>query len=134
MPSFRTPPPYNYGQTAASKSCKDLRSYSDHKQQVVSLSKYNTNGQVKSTAALQYEEVVLDDKKSNRELSWLDQEKFKYSNGLSEKYKISSDQDHRGTMTWVVTQAACLCMKLQMWRTSRSDHQEHQFPMPHPDV
>ncbi|CAL8994727.1 unnamed protein product [Prunus brigantina] len=100
---FRTPPPYNYGQTAASKSCKDLRSYSDHKQQnlqqqVVSLSKYNTNGQVKSTAALQYEEVVLDDKKSNRELSWLDHERLKYSNGLSEKYKISSDQDHKGLL------------------------------------
>ncbi|KAB2624432.1 hypothetical protein D8674_016092 [Pyrus ussuriensis x Pyrus communis] len=85
---FRTPPPYSHAQTAASKSYKDLRSYSDnHKQQyqqqqqqAVSLSKYNTN---------------FDEKRSsNKELTWLDHEKFK----LSEKYKISSELDHKGLL------------------------------------
>lgn len=87
---FRTPPPYNYAQTAASKTYKDLKSHSDHKQQqqqVVSLTKYNANGHVKSSAVSQYEEV-LDDKKSSN----------KYNNPFSEKYKISSDQDHKGLL------------------------------------
>ena len=72
---FRTPPPY-IAQTPT-KSYKDFRSYSDHKQ-VVSLSKY------KSTS-LQNE--ALDEKRNNKDLSWLDDQKFKFSNGLSEKCK-----------------------------------------------
>lgn len=76
---FRTPPPYSQTPT---KSYKDFRSFSDHKQ-VVSLSKCNHNGKVRSIGLQNHE--VLDDKRE-RELSWLD-EKFKYSNGLSEKYK-----------------------------------------------
>lgn len=76
---FRTPPPYAHTPT---KSYKDFRSYSDHKQ-AVSLSK-NSTGHVKSTAAVCNE--VLDDNKRNKDLSWLD-EKFKFSNGLSEKCK-----------------------------------------------
>ncbi|XP_002512053.2 protein BIG GRAIN 1-like E [Ricinus communis] len=73
---FRTPPPYANTPT---KSYKDLRSYSDHKQ-VISLSMQN--GNVKSTG-LQNE--VLDEKKKT-DLSWLD-EKFKISDALSEKTK-----------------------------------------------
>ncbi|KAM1859098.1 hypothetical protein ACFX13_011447 [Malus domestica] len=86
---FRTPPPYSHAQMVASNRYKDLRSYSDNheqqyqqqqQQQTVSLSKYNTN---------------FDEKRSsNKELTWLDHEKFK----LSEKYKISSDQDHKGLL------------------------------------
>lgn len=87
---FRTPPPYAQTPT---KSYKDFRSYSDHKQ-VVSLSK--CNGQVRS----------IDDKREPRELNWLD-EKFKFSasNGLSsEKYKnlgsngLGSEKDR---INWV---------------------------------
>ncbi|KAH7516126.1 protein BIG GRAIN 1-like E [Ziziphus jujuba] len=78
---FRTPPPYAQTPT---KSYKEFRSYSDHKQ-AVSLSKCNNNniGQVRSIGLQNHE--VLDDKRE-RELSWLD-EKFKFSNGLAEKYK-----------------------------------------------
>ncbi|KDP41333.1 hypothetical protein JCGZ_15740 [Jatropha curcas] len=73
---FRTPPPYAHTPT---KSYKDFRSYSDHKQ-VISLPKHN--GNVKSTG-LQNE--ILDDKRI-ADLSWLD-EKFKFSDGFSEKSK-----------------------------------------------
>lgn len=65
---FRTPPPYAQTPT---KSYKDFRSYSDHKH-VVSLSKYNNDGQVRSTSL--HNEV-------------LDDQKFKFSNGISEKCK-----------------------------------------------
>ncbi|KAA8532875.1 hypothetical protein F0562_033008 [Nyssa sinensis] len=74
---FRTPPPYSHTPT---KSYRDLRSYSDHKQ-VVSLSKYN--GHVKSTPS---QNEVCDDKRSS-DYVWLD-DKFKFTNGFSEKHKI----------------------------------------------
>lgn len=71
---FRTPPPYNNAQTPT-KSYKDLRSYSDHKQVVGNLSNQNIG-------------KVSDDRK-NRDLNWLD-EKFEFSKGFSEKCKNSS--------------------------------------------
>ncbi|XP_059655662.1 protein BIG GRAIN 1-like E [Cornus florida] len=92
---FRTPPPY----TDPTKTYRDLRSVSDHKQ-VVSLPKYNNIGHVKYTA-LQNE--VCSDKRS-RDYAWLDHDnKFKLSNGFSgkqknfghgfsEKYMISTDK------------------------------------------
>lgn len=70
---FRTPPPYAQTPT---KSYKDFRSFSDHKQ-VVSLSKCNGQ-QVRS----------IDDKRE-RDLTWLD-EKFKFSNGLSSENKYKN--------------------------------------------
>ncbi|KAL5553589.1 hypothetical protein UlMin_040990 [Ulmus minor] len=76
---FRTPPAYAITPT---KSYKDLRSFSDHKQ-VASLSKNNNNiGHARS---------ALDEKRSERDLSWLD-EKFKYSNGLSSN---SSEKENK---------------------------------------
>lgn len=76
---FRTPPPYSHTPT---KSYKDLRSYSDHKPQVMNLSK--SNNQFQSTG-LQNE--AFDDKRST-DYSWLDEKsKFKFSNGFSEKHK-----------------------------------------------
>ncbi|CAK9186217.1 unnamed protein product [Ilex paraguariensis] len=82
---FRTPP-HTYTPT---KTYKDLRSHSDHKQ-VVPLSKHN-NRHVKSNTALQNE--VYDDKTSS-DYAWLD-EKFKFSNGFSgfsEKGRNWADQ------------------------------------------
>ncbi|XP_059648728.1 protein BIG GRAIN 1-like E [Cornus florida] len=76
---FRTPPPYAHTPT---KTYKDLRSYSDHKQKV-SLSNYNNNGHVKSTV-VQSTEVCQD--KRGVDHVWLD-EKFNFSNGFSEKHK-----------------------------------------------
>lgn len=70
---FRTPPPYAHTPT---KSYKDFRSYSDHKQ-VVSLSR-----QTKSTA-LQNE--LLDDKRNTADYSW---------NGYSEKDKNPGTRHH----------------------------------------
>ncbi|XVE85711.1 hypothetical protein DITRI_Ditri17bG0112600 [Diplodiscus trichospermus] len=78
---FRTPPPYAHTPT---KSYKECRSYSDHKQ-VVSLSKNNNIGPRKS-AALQND--LLDDKRITADCSWSD-EKFKFNDGYSEKHKIN---------------------------------------------
>ncbi|CAK9188191.1 unnamed protein product, partial [Ilex paraguariensis] len=75
---FRTPPPYAHPPT---KTCKNLRSYSDHRQVVMSLPKHN-NGHVKSTTTLQNE---VEDDKNNTDHAWLD-EKFKFSDGFSEKH------------------------------------------------
>ncbi|KAA8529309.1 hypothetical protein F0562_033892 [Nyssa sinensis] len=74
---FRTPPPYAHTPT---KSYKDLKSYSDHKQ-VVPLSKNNEH--VVKPTGLQNE--AFDDKRST-DYAWLD-DKFKFSNGFSEKYR-----------------------------------------------
>ncbi|KAJ7953936.1 protein BIG GRAIN 1-like E [Quillaja saponaria] len=76
---FRTPPPYSQTVT---KSYREFRSYSDHKQAAFSLSK-NNNEHVKSTTTLQNE--FLNDKKK-RELPWLG-ERHKLKNGLSEKHR-----------------------------------------------
>lgn len=87
---FRTPPPYAHTPT---KTYKDLRSYSDHKQ-VVYLSKFN--GHVKSNA-LQNE--ASDDKRST-DLAWLD-EKFTFTNGLSEKTKNLGNGFSEKERIWV---------------------------------
>ncbi|XP_022734722.1 protein BIG GRAIN 1-like E [Durio zibethinus] len=76
---FRTPPPYAHTPT---KTYKEFRSYSNHKQ-VVSLPKNNNIGQTKS-AALQND--LLDDKRNTTDYSWLD-EKRKFNDGYSEKHK-----------------------------------------------
>ncbi|KAL3501519.1 hypothetical protein ACH5RR_035968 [Cinchona calisaya] len=65
---FRTPPPYNAN--TPTKSYKDLRSYSDHQQQVITVSKQPGNNLVKS------QNEVHSDKKYNLDYAWLD-EKFK---------------------------------------------------------
>ncbi|XP_022775756.1 protein BIG GRAIN 1-like E [Durio zibethinus] len=83
---FRTPPPYAHTPT---KSYKDFRSYSDHKQ-VVPLSKNNI-GQTKPTA-LQTDH--LDDKRNTTDYSWLD-EKFKFNDGYSEKHKNLGTHYHQ---------------------------------------
>ncbi|KAM7484449.1 hypothetical protein LguiA_000458 [Lonicera macranthoides] len=74
---FRTPPPYSQ---TPSKSYKDIRSYSDHKTQLITLSKQsnkqgNANVNVKSS--------VL----PNEEF----EEKFKFCNGFPEKHKNLSN-------------------------------------------
>ncbi|XP_057961647.1 protein BIG GRAIN 1-like E [Malania oleifera] len=71
---FRTPPPY--ANVTPTKSYKDLRSYSDHKQ-VMSLSKYN--GYLKSSAS---HEEALEHKRNRDSPVWLDEE-FRFSNGIS---------------------------------------------------
>ncbi|KAJ7943313.1 protein BIG GRAIN 1-like E [Quillaja saponaria] len=76
---FRTPPPYAQTPT---KSYKEFKNYSDHKQPAVSLSKYN-NGHVKATTTLQNE--LLDDKKKIDHS--LLEEKQKLRNEWSEKYR-----------------------------------------------
>ncbi|KAL4360879.1 hypothetical protein GQ457_04G010710 [Hibiscus cannabinus] len=81
---FRTPPPYAHTPT---KSHKEFRSYSDHKQ-VLSLSK-NSIGPTKPTA---------EDKRntSAADKSWLD-EKLKFNNGHSEKHKdLSTHHQEKG--------------------------------------
>lgn len=72
---FRTPPPYN-AQTPT-KSYKDFRSYSDHKQVVSNLSKHKV-----------LHNEALDVDRKNKDLHWLD-EKFEFSKGFSEKCKNS---------------------------------------------
>lgn len=74
---FRTPPPYANTPT---KTYKDFRNYSDHRQ-VVSLPNYN-NGNAKATG-LRNEAM---DGKRIKDLAWLD-DRFKFSNGFSEKHK-----------------------------------------------
>ncbi|XP_031247281.1 protein BIG GRAIN 1-like E [Pistacia vera] len=90
---FRTPPPYAHTPT---KSYKDLRSYSDHKH-VVSLSTKH-NGQALKSTALQNE--VMEDKKINTDLPWLD-EKLKFNNNAySDKYKNSGNHAEKDRI-WV---------------------------------
>ncbi|XWS34217.1 hypothetical protein CRYUN_Cryun21dG0021500 [Craigia yunnanensis] len=89
---FRTPPPYAHTPT---KSYKEFRSYSDHKQ-VVSLSKNNNIGQTKSTA-LQNE--LLDDKRNTTDYSRLD-EKFKFNDGYSEKHKNLGTRNQEKDRNW----------------------------------
>ncbi|KAL5826225.1 hypothetical protein ACOSQ4_018022 [Xanthoceras sorbifolium] len=89
---FRTPPPYANTPT---KSYKDFRSYSDHKQ-VMSLSKHN-NGQVKPAAT--QNEAISDDKRST-DLSWLD-EKFKIIDAYSEKHKSFGNRFLEKERIWV---------------------------------
>ncbi|XWS64169.1 hypothetical protein CRYUN_Cryun06bG0163300 [Craigia yunnanensis] len=88
---FRTPPPYAHTPT---KSYKDFRSYSDHKQ-VVSLSKNNI-GQTKSTAL---QNDLLDDKRNATDYSWLD-EKFKFNDGYSEKHKNLGTRHQEKDRNW----------------------------------
>ncbi|KAF7809021.1 protein BIG GRAIN 1-like E [Senna tora] len=83
---FRTPP---YNVQTPTKSCKEFRTFSDHKQQqqqaVQSISKHNNNkGLVKSTS-LQNE--LWNDQKKKREPSFLD-ESCKCRNGMSEKDRM----------------------------------------------
>ncbi|XP_059446305.1 protein BIG GRAIN 1-like E [Corylus avellana] len=73
---FRTPPPYN-AQTPT-KSYKDFRSYSDHKQVVSNLSKHKVS-----------HNEALDVDRKNKDLHWLD-DKFEFSKGFSEKCKKNS--------------------------------------------
>ncbi|XP_057493112.1 protein BIG GRAIN 1-like E [Actinidia eriantha] len=57
---FRTPPPY-----PQTKIIRDLRSYSDHKQLVTNLSKYNAAPAKNTTSVLQNDHVLLDGKFKN---------------------------------------------------------------------
>ncbi|GAB4840139.1 hypothetical protein Ancab_020902 [Ancistrocladus abbreviatus] len=75
---FRTPPPYVNTPT---KSYKDFRSYSDHKQVLATLSKYNINGENAKSAT-----IMQSNDKRGTNFDWLD-EKFKCCNGLLEKPK-----------------------------------------------
>ncbi|KAJ9187368.1 hypothetical protein P3X46_002831 [Hevea brasiliensis] len=87
---FGTPPPYGHTPT---KSRKDFRSYSDHKQ-VLSLSKHNEN-----VKAITIHNEVLHEKR-NTDLSWLD-EKLKYSDGFSDKTKSLGHQYLEKDRKWV---------------------------------
>lgn len=81
---FRTPPPYanaNANANTPIKTYKDFRSYSDHRQ-VVSLPNGNI---IKGNRNETLEEKRI------KELAWLD-EKFKFSNGSSEKHKNFSNR------------------------------------------
>ncbi|XVF03160.1 hypothetical protein REPUB_Repub04eG0236900 [Reevesia pubescens] len=89
---FRTPPPYAQTPT---KSYKEFRSYSDHKQ-VVSLSKNNNIGQTKSTAL---QNDLLDDKSNTTNYSWLD-EKLKLKDGYSDKHKNLGTRHQEKDRNW----------------------------------
>ncbi|XP_044489843.1 protein BIG GRAIN 1-like E [Mangifera indica] len=92
---FRTPPPYAHTPT---KSYKDLRSYSDHKH-VVSLSTKH-NGQAQALKSTAFQNEVLEDKKINTDLPWLD-EKLKFNNNAcSDKYKNSGNHTEKDRI-WV---------------------------------
>ncbi|KAI4314059.1 hypothetical protein L6164_027001 [Bauhinia variegata] len=84
---FRTPPNIE----TPTKSCKEFRTFSDEKQEALSLSRYF--GHINPTAL---ENDFLDDK-IKRSLAWLD-ENHKYSNGLSERHRnwaneVSDEKD-----------------------------------------
>lgn len=86
---FRTPPPCAQTPT---KSYKEFRTHSDQRQ-LVPLPR--CDGQVRSKAL--DNEVSVD--RRNKDLYWLD-EKFQFNNGLSEKYKNSSNVFLEKDRTW----------------------------------
>ncbi|CAO2830183.1 unnamed protein product [Amaranthus hypochondriacus] len=74
---FRTPPPYNLN---TPKSYKDFKSFSEYKDVLATLSKYNIQGNGNGN-------VLKDDKiKGSNSLDWVD-EKLRSKNGLVEKSK-----------------------------------------------
>ncbi|TKY69528.1 hypothetical protein E2542_SST05804 [Spatholobus suberectus] len=76
---FRTPP---YVQTPT-KSCKEFRTFSDHKHALSLSAKHN--GHVRSTTTTLQNELLWDEKKK-REPTLLD-DNYKHTNGLSEKQR-----------------------------------------------
>lgn len=88
---FRSPPPYNNLNTPT----KSFRSFSDHKEVLDTLSKYDTNGKNVNDNG----DLKQDDQQpiGSKFMNWAD-EKFKFKNGLVEKITKNSnhgDQEHK---------------------------------------
>lgn len=92
---FRTPP---YVQTPT-KSCKEFRTFSDHKHAQSLSTKCNNNGLVRSTTTITLQnELLLDEKRKREPTTLLDNNNNKNTNGLTEKQRINkgrrSDELH----------------------------------------